>query len=67
MSVPVSGGGAVPGRAQDEEEGYMGGWVFGKGLAVFGFRRPTGATYLLGVVLMRCWLTESQAAWPAWW
>lgn len=24
VSVPVSGGGAVPGRAQDEEEGYRG-------------------------------------------
>lgn len=35
-------------------------WVFGKGLAVFGFSRPTGATYLLGVVLMhrRCIVGE---------
>lgn len=30
------------------------GWVFGKGLAVFGFSSPTGATYLLGEGLMHC-------------
>lgn len=34
--------------------GRGGGWVFGKGLRVFSFSRPTGAAYLLGVVLMQC-------------
>lgn len=38
--------------------GIWGRWVFGKGLAVFSFSRPTGAAYLLGVVLMQSVYSE---------
>ena len=53
-SLPLSGSWVVPGEGVMKRRGGQGGWVFGKGLAVFGFSRPTGAAYLLGVVLMHC-------------
>lgn len=52
---PFSEQGGTWGEFKTRQGGGRGGsWVFGKGFMVFRFSSPTGAAYLLGVVLMHC-------------